>query len=473
MDPVVDFEVGDPPEEAEDEDLMTLESDLFLQGDEEESAGGGSLGGSEEPGGGEEGEEDEEGGVGGEGGGDGPGEPARYEPIEPCQHQKQAVQAPLEELRCIICHEMASTPLAAPCQHLACSFCVERGRRTARESISRCPVCRSDVRQWRALTGPLGNLYDRIRVKCPNRQQGCRQILDACRVGEHKKECGFETQNCPYCNTEVLRKDIGEAYICPEFEERCRQFVAGKWWLSRTPLSTEQAVSGRNRAVQNVRGLCETIEGNARTEHMEKECIVEQRRREEGDRANWEYDQRLMQIEARQAERAVKLKKKSEEDVQTRWSRAPEILSRKPYGMPIDIWSAGCILGEMLQRRPVFAGGNEENSSRGQMRAIKSSLKGANVEENGMGALIPEARAAGKDCEDLLGSMLRMDPSSRPTTAQILNHPFLSMYKMDHEEGSRIDLDELQSFNALGPQALLVTAWSSLEFKRQEGGDPY
>lgn len=45
------------------------------------------------------------------------------------------------------------------------------------------------------------------------------------------------------------------------------------------------------------------------------------------------------------------------EYVATRWYRAPEImLNSKGYSKAIDIWSVGCILGEMLSNRPIFPG---------------------------------------------------------------------------------------------------------------------
>ena len=45
------------------------------------------------------------------------------------------------------------------------------------------------------------------------------------------------------------------------------------------------------------------------------------------------------------------------EYVVTRWYRAPEILlSPSEYTKSIDIWSIGCIFGELLGRTPIFQG---------------------------------------------------------------------------------------------------------------------
>lgn len=41
----------------------------------------------------------------------------------------------------------------------------------------------------------------------------------------------------------------------------------------------------------------------------------------------------------------------------TRWYRAPEILlGSDKYTTAVDIWSAGCILGELLKCKPLFCG---------------------------------------------------------------------------------------------------------------------
>ena len=46
----------------------------------------------------------------------------------------------------------------------------------------------------------------------------------------------------------------------------------------------------------------------------------------------------------------------------TRWYRAPEILlGSLRYGLASDIWSFGCILGELLLGRPVFPGSSTLN----------------------------------------------------------------------------------------------------------------
>jgi serine/threonine protein kinase len=46
--------------------------------------------------------------------------------------------------------------------------------------------------------------------------------------------------------------------------------------------------------------------------------------------------------------------------VVTLWYRAPEILlGAGDYGPSADLWSAGCILGELLRHAPLFAGQKE------------------------------------------------------------------------------------------------------------------
>lgn len=44
-------------------------------------------------------------------------------------------------------------------------------------------------------------------------------------------------------------------------------------------------------------------------------------------------------------------------EVVTLWYRPPEVLlNALTYGMPLDIWGAGCVFAEMCLHRPLFRG---------------------------------------------------------------------------------------------------------------------
>lgn len=45
--------------------------------------------------------------------------------------------------------------------------------------------------------------------------------------------------------------------------------------------------------------------------------------------------------------------------IQSRFYRAPEIILGMPYGLPIDMWSFGCILAELYTGYPLFPGEDE------------------------------------------------------------------------------------------------------------------
>ena len=47
------------------------------------------------------------------------------------------------------------------------------------------------------------------------------------------------------------------------------------------------------------------------------------------------------------------------EYVATRWYRAPELLLGDRYGRAVDVWSIGCIIGELSDGQPIFPGENE------------------------------------------------------------------------------------------------------------------
>ena len=47
--------------------------------------------------------------------------------------------------------------------------------------------------------------------------------------------------------------------------------------------------------------------------------------------------------------------------ISTRWYRAPEVmLSKQQYTGAIDVWSVGCILGELYTRKAILPAESEQ-----------------------------------------------------------------------------------------------------------------
>jgi serine/threonine protein kinase len=127
--------------------------------------------------------------------------------------------------------------------------------------------------------------------------------------------------------------------------------------------------------------------------------------------------------------------------VVTRWYRAPELLlDQKHYSYSIDMWSVGCILGEMLARRPLFRG----NSSKDQLRLILSLIgkpAAKDVEfvdkprykemllKMQEKAKIPWNKIFSKatpETLDLLDQLLQFSPDYRVDATDALAHPYFA-----------------------------------------------
>lgn len=165
--------------------------------------------------------------------------------------------------------------------------------------------------------------------------------------------------------------------------------------------------------------------------------------------------------------------------IQSRFYRAPEVILQLPYSHPIDVWSFGCILAELLTGEPLFAGADEVEqlacfaevlgsppksmadvspraskffaagtntllslvNARGRRRepgslALAAALK-VPAEAASLDAASPADRAravraasAGEPTVlqllSLLDGCLRWTPSDRLTPAQLLLHPFIA-----------------------------------------------
>jgi serine/threonine protein kinase len=135
--------------------------------------------------------------------------------------------------------------------------------------------------------------------------------------------------------------------------------------------------------------------------------------------------------------------------VATRWYRGPEaLLTYRVYTKAIDMWSVGCILGELLLRCPLLPGTSAEN----QLELIFDFVGTPNDEEmkeipnlHSREKVMRMVKRPPKDLDamfadsnpmavDLLRRMLVFDPKKRITVDEALEHPYLDQFRMPDDE---------------------------------------
>eukprot|EP00117_Sycon_ciliatum_P031587 scpid64551/ scgid24676/ Cyclin-dependent kinase 12; Cdc2-related kinase, arginine/serine-rich; Cell division cycle 2-related protein kinase 7; Cell division protein kinase 12 len=124
----------------------------------------------------------------------------------------------------------------------------------------------------------------------------------------------------------------------------------------------------------------------------------------------------------------------------TLWYRPPELLlGEERYGPGVDMWSCGCILGELFTRRPLFQAKDEiaqyevicrvcgtpnplvwpEVINLPHFKTFKPNKKHRRRIREEYSSVMPD------DGLDLLDSLLALDPSKRMGAQQALEHAFL------------------------------------------------
>ncbi|KAJ4777192.1 Mitogen-activated protein kinase [Rhynchospora pubera] len=129
------------------------------------------------------------------------------------------------------------------------------------------------------------------------------------------------------------------------------------------------------------------------------------------------------------------------EYVVTRWYRAPELLLNcSEYTAAIDIWSVGCILGEIVTREPLFPGkdyvhqlrhiteliGSPDDSSLGFLRSDNARRYVRQLPQYPKQQFRARFPSMSTGAMDLLEKMLVFDPSKRITVDEALCHPYLA-----------------------------------------------
>jgi mitogen-activated protein kinase 15 len=141
--------------------------------------------------------------------------------------------------------------------------------------------------------------------------------------------------------------------------------------------------------------------------------------------------------------------------IATRWYRAPEILlSSQSYSKAVDIWSAGCIMAELLLEQVLFDG----KSSLNQMELIiellgrptERDIKAMKISQ--LDKILPTLktkkvksftqmfRHLPPEATDLLRGMLNYNPSKRLSVEEILKHPY---FEKLHNPAEEISCDHI------------------------------
>ena len=130
------------------------------------------------------------------------------------------------------------------------------------------------------------------------------------------------------------------------------------------------------------------------------------------------------------------------EYVVTRWYRCPELLlsPNLPYDAAIDIWSIGCIIGELIKRKPLFPGKSHANQVQLilEVRGYKGPRDvGFELSSEASSFLDRRCKYPGKSLTSfipqvtdsslrLLEQLLQLNPKLRPTAEQALQFDYVN-----------------------------------------------
>lgn len=132
----------------------------------------------------------------------------------------------------------------------------------------------------------------------------------------------------------------------------------------------------------------------------------------------------------------------------TRWYRAPEVILAMNYNESIDIWSIGCVLGELLLGKPLFQGANnfDQLTEIVNVLGCPEDLSWVNPSQKSIFLIHKDKKSRFDEmfngCDGaavrLLSHLLVWNPKKRYTAQQILYDPFFqdldSNIKKEYQE---------------------------------------
>jgi len=141
--------------------------------------------------------------------------------------------------------------------------------------------------------------------------------------------------------------------------------------------------------------------------------------------------------------------------VATRWYRPPEILlGSTSYQMGVDMWSVGCILGELLSGKPIFPGTSTMNQldrimqvtgypTPEDIESMKSPFAATMLEslpKNRPKPLAEMFPRASSEALDLLRLCFQFNPGRRISAKDALRHPYVVQF---HNPDDEFDCDRV------------------------------
>ena len=174
--------------------------------------------------------------------------------------------------------------------------------------------------------------------------------------------------------------------------------------------------------------------------------------------------------------------------IATRWYRAPEILlGSKKYSKAADVWSFGCLLGELLTGKPMFPGHSTLNQIERvltwtgpptiqDLQALKTDFGQEMLELLTKIKPLSRKQWAG-NCSaegyDLLCKALSFNPERRPSMLDIARHPYLREFfsrkeMLECEAKIRVEVSDNTKLSLKEYRALIYRMVEECELRQGE-----